>query len=849
MDPAHAARKLAGATVRRFRKPTVSVVMPCRDGGTLLEPAIRSVLNQDLRDLELIVVDDGSTDDSVATVKRLAARDRRVRYLSTGGDGRGPGRARNLGVAAAKGRFLAFADADDQVLPGAYSAMSAALRRRGVDMVVGGYQRHGADGKHRPRLVERIHEKDLPAVDVEACPQVLDEVVIWNRLFRMSFWKRHVGPFSEEGNYEDREPALRAALNARQFSLLARDVYSWRLPDGRQTRSQQKENLSDLRERFAVARREVALLEKSQPVAQAQVWARLLGSDLGLYAVHVPSADDAYWEQFSAMAGWLAKRAPKEVWASVPVWERLLANCAAAGVRGDVEEILGTRAEDTSAVPLTVVDGTTLQADLEVVERLRTPLAPSLMVVPPEMVHAVGGIQRTEWVSSDEVQIDGYAYVPGLAGDTEGLTIRVLQKDALQAHELPLEARTDDTIDIESGDPWRSYRTGGFTVRAPASSWQPVPGPPRDLTLEVHLTWKGARWRVPLSLTLPPADPADLGGDAASTASDSAHVLIDDVQVDGAGIVLSGTTGPGTPELRVGLVTSSREFASAATPEEDGTFQATLRVTDGAALPSDGYFVRWAANGGPLSGWARPGVALREGPIESNSPIQRITARWHPGTTAVSVTVSPPLSLSERSRLGQRRLREVYRTAPLERAVLLEAFNGKTCGDNPGAIAGGLREAGVDVPLYWSVRDLSVPVPEGGTPLVIGSEDWHRVLSTATVLINNNNFPHWFTKRPGQFYLQTWHGTPIKRLLWDLPPGRVPLTYRRLMRRQVPMWDLLLAQTNAAERDLRSGLGYTGPVLVTEQPRNAVLAEGEAARQRARAHYGIPADARVILYA
>lgn len=102
--------------------------------------------------------------------------------------------------------------------------------------------------------------------------------------------------------------------------------------------------------------------------------------------------------------------------------------------------------------------------------------------------------------------------------------------------------------------------------------------------------------------------------------------------------------------------------------------------------------------------------------------------------------------------------------------------------------------------------------------------------------------------RPGQFYLQTWHGTPLKKLLWDLPEHRVPLTYRRLMRREVPTWDLLLAADPAAA-DLRSGLGYDGEVLLMPQPRNIRLLAGEEGCAATRAALGIGDDVPVVLYA
>lgn len=842
------ARRFAGGLIRRVRRPVVSVVMPCRDGGDFLEPAVRSVLNQDLRDVELIVVDDGSTDDSVAVISRLAARDRRLRLLRTAG-GRGPGVARNLGIDAARGRYLAFADADDQVLPGAYSVMSQAIRHRGVDMVVGGYQRHSATARSRPRMVEEIHAEDRVAVTVAEWPQVLDEVVIWNRLFRTTFWRRHVGPFPEAENYEDREPSLRASLRARRLTVLTEDVYSWRLPEGRRTRSQQKDQLHDLDDRFAVARREVALVEEAPPVVRRQVWARLVGTDLGLFAVQIPTSGDDYWTRFSEVAGWLVQRAPRDVWSAVPVWERLLTHCAAARSRADLEELLGTRAEDSSAIPLAVEGTGALLADLDVVDRLESSVPPSLLAVAPSLLRAMAGVQRVRRVDGGDVSVEGYAYLTGVCPDAEGLTISVRSLGEEGAESLPLEPRPDDHVDVAAGDPWCSYRGGGFTLRFSPPEPQPGQIERQVVDLAVDISWRGERWSTPLSIPIPTHRSDETGRSISSSAGTPTRVRIHDVQVEGRAVVVVGRVDRVLDTLRIGIKTSALEFATDVALDQDRRFRAVLTTPDDRAFPSDGYFIRWAVNDGPLVGWARAGTRLREGSIESEGPVQRATARSHPDSTNVSVTIGPPLTTRERSRVGQHSLRATYRTDPIERGVLLETFNGKTCGDNPGAIAAGLREAGIDLPIYWSVQDLSIPTPPGGIPLVVGSAEWHQVLTTAKVLVNNNNFPHWFEKRPGQFYLQTWHGTPIKRLLWDLPPERVPLTYRRLMRRQVPMWDLLLAQTEEAAKHLRSGLGYGGDVLVVEQPRNAVLAEGRRGRRRVRERLGIHPDEQVVLYA
>lgn len=89
--------------------PVVSVVMPARDAESTILQSIESVLNQSLREFELIVVDDGSRDGTLERVRSV--RDARVQVVSTARNGLGA--ARNAGLARARGEYVAFVDADD----------------------------------------------------------------------------------------------------------------------------------------------------------------------------------------------------------------------------------------------------------------------------------------------------------------------------------------------------------------------------------------------------------------------------------------------------------------------------------------------------------------------------------------------------------------------------------------------------------------------------------------------------------------------------------------------------------------------------------------------------------------
>ena len=89
----------------------VSVIIPIYNGERYLEQCIRSVLCQTLKELEILCVDDGSTDHSSKIIKRLQDEDRRIRLFQQ--ENQGAGMARNLAMKSAQGKYLAFLDADD----------------------------------------------------------------------------------------------------------------------------------------------------------------------------------------------------------------------------------------------------------------------------------------------------------------------------------------------------------------------------------------------------------------------------------------------------------------------------------------------------------------------------------------------------------------------------------------------------------------------------------------------------------------------------------------------------------------------------------------------------------------
>ena len=90
---------------------TVTVIMPVYNKAQYINESIQSVLNQTFQNFELLIVNDGSTDDSEKTIQRLMVQDQRIKYYKQ--ENKGVAEARNVGVTMAKGEYIAFLDADD----------------------------------------------------------------------------------------------------------------------------------------------------------------------------------------------------------------------------------------------------------------------------------------------------------------------------------------------------------------------------------------------------------------------------------------------------------------------------------------------------------------------------------------------------------------------------------------------------------------------------------------------------------------------------------------------------------------------------------------------------------------
>ena len=212
----------------------VSVIIPVYNAETYLAEMLFSLSSQTLRNVEIICVDDGSTDGSRAICERFSLWDRRIRVVAQ--ENSGAAIARNRGIAEAKGRWLFFADADDFCRPDMLSVMVENGEANNADIVVAGY--YAFD--QRIELVKfPIRKFSEPGVGGESSAAVnwrTSSVNIfsnfglapWNKLYRADFIGRHGIRFHQTPPTDDVYFVLAAFVVAETVSLAADSFYYYR---------------------------------------------------------------------------------------------------------------------------------------------------------------------------------------------------------------------------------------------------------------------------------------------------------------------------------------------------------------------------------------------------------------------------------------------------------------------------------------------------------------------------------------------------------------------------------------------------------------------------------------------
>lgn len=205
---------------------TLSVIIPVHDVRPWIEDTLQSVLAQDVEGMEVIVVDDHSTDGTVEAVTAIARADERVRIIEA--VSRGGGTARNIGLDHARGKYLVFCDGDDLVPDGAYAALVSSLERTGSDIAFGDYLKFSPSDVWRPTDSMVGYSWPAEGITVPDSPTLMYSRPCWNKAFSRGFWEATGIRFPDVPRSNDIVPMTTAYLAARRVDVIDDVVYLYR---------------------------------------------------------------------------------------------------------------------------------------------------------------------------------------------------------------------------------------------------------------------------------------------------------------------------------------------------------------------------------------------------------------------------------------------------------------------------------------------------------------------------------------------------------------------------------------------------------------------------------------------
>lgn len=451
---------------RRAAAPRLSVVVPVYNVEDYLAECLDSILAQTFDDLEILLVDDGSTDGSVALAKRYVRRHPQVRMIRQANAGLGA--ARNTGVRHVNGELLAFVDSDDAIPPYAYELMVGTLAESGSDFVVGSVEQGVPGDASEPPWLRRIHQDRLVGVRVEDQPQVIHDIFAWNKVYRRSFWDRAEMSFPEGVRYEDQVALTRAYLLADRVDVLVRPVYLWRVRTDGSSITQRRHELADLQDRVATKLMTSQVVDELASPRLREQWRRQgLPGDFPVYFREIPTCDDAYWDLLhigmrqmvevdeiarwwlpspQRLTGWLVAAGRREEAAAVA---EHLASCPrgiAIEVRGDESVALLPYVDEPRGIPAELYR----LADHEIVFDAR------LVDVRLEDQHLV---------------VEGWALLRGAPpADLPTSLEATWRHDGGREVRAEVEEWRSDDIDAWMDREHQSFARSGFTARVPLTS-------------------------------------------------------------------------------------------------------------------------------------------------------------------------------------------------------------------------------------------------------------------------------------------------------------------------------------------------------------------------------------------
>ena len=210
----------------------ISVIVPVYKVAPYLRQCIESIQSQTYRNLEILLIDDGSPDECGKICEEYKEQDKRIRVFHT--ENKGLSSARNVGIQSATGNYIGFVDSDDWIEPDMYEVLLRELKE--ADISVCGYD----SGAQRVQLTEAVY------IGADALRALVDDKFnnnVWNKLYRRKLFEGVL--FPEGRNYEDVAVMHRIVDRAKAIAVESSVLYHYRIRPESITKTFTAKNLLD----------------------------------------------------------------------------------------------------------------------------------------------------------------------------------------------------------------------------------------------------------------------------------------------------------------------------------------------------------------------------------------------------------------------------------------------------------------------------------------------------------------------------------------------------------------------------------------------------------------------------
>jgi len=712
--------------------PTLSVIVIAYNNELYIEEALQSLHEQTFDDMEIVVVNDFSSDRTGELIDQFVKDKPKFKAIHLDKNSGGCSTPRNTGIANSTGKYLMFLDGDDWYTIEACEKMVAAIERTDSDFVGGQVIRTNT---YNIWYYHQIYSMERTNINIREFSMLLFDSLSVNKIYKRSFLDKHKLRFPEGIHYEDIVFTGKAYFLADSVSIIPEPIYYWRVVENADVKSitNRRFDFDNFKNRIIAHRMfDQFLRDHGDILYQHNKNNKFLRHDLKLYTNDYLDYDEDYKEKFhSLIYEYLHEVMDPYAFIKLPETERILYYLLYIGDRGAFEDYISYINE----LPTTT-----------------------------DRIYAVG---------------NAYYFKPSYKGNHEKF-LRISQ---------PIIGLNISNIKLSNGN--FSFRPE-IQLNSIASS---------DITIS---------WRLRNRQT-----------------SHTLHA--------------SGTNTNQDVQFSLNDVIPGNYYLSLFVSHQGNLHRRLVKRVHIVDLPN----IRVASEtiSKALFVNHKNSFAIKVQPVHKLGKLkgkfqQRSINKKENGNGRFG-------------KLFVNLIKKVFRKLPIQSNwVLFESHMGKQYSDSPKYIYEELKKTHSHYKFIWSMENPnSVDLPGPVTKVKRNSLKHYYYLVRSKFWIDNQGIAHLAKKRKNQIYVQTWHGTPLKRMGYD---QKQPLSNdeKRRLKVQTKAWNYFISPNRYSTGIFRRAFRYNGEILETGYPRNDLLIQQpEDIIQKAKSYYQIPMGKQVILFA